>query len=210
MKLKWKDIYNSNKDRRFCEITGIKKEDVEIKSNSFKVLKEKKHIVLVIAIILIAILLYTFRNDIKIFFMVIGFFVVAGACFFIFNYFKLKCTKDGLYVRFGLQEGLFKYDKVKSVYLSKFNDYSFLIPARTYSVVIRYIDNNNKIKELSFANHFLDKQETLDFLENFEIKELQEERYVNFEKFKVLKKVAKITLIVLLVLFIIGSIYMGK
>lgn len=210
MNLKWKDIYNNNKQRRYCEITGIKKEDVEIESNSFRVLKEKKYLTLIIIVILTGIILYTFRNDIKVFFMVMAFFVIAGICFFVFNYFKIKCMKDGLYVRFGMQEGLFKYEKVKSVYLSKFNDYSFLIPSRGYSIVIRYSDNNNRIKELSFANHFLNKQETLDFLENFEIKEVENENYVNFERFKILKKVAKVVMVILFILFIIGVAFISR
>lgn len=210
MNLKWKDIYNNNKQRRYCEITGIKKEDVEIESNSFRVLKEKKYLTLIIIVILTGIILYTFRNDIKVFFMVMAFFIIAGICFFVFNYFKIKCMKDGLYVRFGMQEGLFKYEKVKSVYLSKFNDYSFLIPSRGYSIVIRYSDNNNRIKELSFANHFLNKQETLDFLENFEIKEVENENYVNFERFKILKKVAKVVMVILFILFIIGVAFISR
>lgn len=210
MNLKWKDIYNNNKQRRYCEITGIKKEDVEIESNSFRVLKEKKYLTLIIIVILTGIILYTFRNDIKVFFMVMAFFVIASICFFVFNYFKIKCMKDGLYVRFGMQEGLFKYEKVKSVYLSKFNDYSFLIPSRGYSIVIRYSDNNNRIKELAFANHFLNKQETLDFLENFEIKEVENENYVNFERFKILKKVAKVVMVILFILFIIGVVFISR
>lgn len=139
MDLKWKDIYNNNKQRKYCEITGIKKEDVEIVSNSFRALKEKKYLFIIISIIILALLIYTFRGHVKILLMVFAFFVVAGICFFVFNYFKIKCLKDGLYIRFGVQEGIFPYDRIKSVYLSKFNDYSSLIPTKSYSVVIRYL-----------------------------------------------------------------------
>ena len=61
MKLKWKDIYNNNKQRRYCEITGIKKQDVELESNSFRILKQNKYLSIIIAVILIAILFFTFR-----------------------------------------------------------------------------------------------------------------------------------------------------
>lgn len=206
MKLKWKDIYNDNKNRRFCEITGIKKQDVEIESNSFRVLKEKKYYAIAIIVIFTLILLYTFRKDLKVFLMVMVFFAIAGACFFIFNYFKFKCMKDGLYIKFGMQQGKFSYEKIKSIYLSKFNDYSFLIPSKAYNIVIRYIDNNNRIKELSFPNYFLNKQDTINFLDNFEIKEIKNEKYVSFEKFKILKKVAKIAAfaLFLIILFVIA------
>lgn len=209
MKLKWKDIYNNNKQRRYCEITGIKKQDVELESNSFRILKQNKYLSIIIAVILIAILFFTFRKDMRVFLIVLAFFAVAAICFFIFNYFKLKCTSNGLYIRFGMQEGLFPYEKLKSVYLSKFNDYRFLIPSNGYSIVIRYYDNNNRIKELSFANYFLNKQETINFLENFNIKEERNNRYITYEKFKVLRKIIKVTAIVVFTILIFVAVYIN-
>lgn len=207
MKLTWKDIYNNNKARRFNEIINIKKENVEIESDSFRVLKKNKKNSIIIILIITLILLLTFKNDLKVFLMVILFFAVAGACFFFFNYFKLRCDKDGLYIKFGMQQGKFSYEKIKSVYISKYNDYSFLIPSRVYNIVIRYMDNNNRIKELAFPNYFLNKQKTIEFLENFEIKESANEHFVNFEKFKLLKKVAKFAGVVLLLVFIIVTAF---
>ena len=210
MKLKWKDIYNNNnKQRRYCEITGIKKQDVELESNSFRILKQNKYLSIAIAVILIAILFFTFRKDMRVFLIVLAFFAVAAICFFVFNYFKFKCTSNGLYVRFGMQEGLFPYEKLKSVYLSKFNDYRFLIPSNGYSIVIRYYDNNNRIKELSFANYFLNKQETIKFLENFNIKEERNNRYITYEKFKVLRKIIKVTAIVVFTILIFVAVYIN-
>ncbi len=205
MKLKWKEIYRNNKQRRYCEIVGIKKENVELESNSFIVLKERKYIVLAFSIIALILLIWTFRSSVKTLLMVLAFFAVVGAGFFIFNYFKLKCLHDGLYIKFGFQEGKFSYDRVKSVYLSKFNDYSFLIPTkRVYSIVIRYADNNNRIKELSFPNYFLSPEKTAEFLDNFEIKEDENNRYVQYERFKVLKKVGKFVFFVMFAIIVIG------
>ena len=205
MKLKWKDVYNSNKQRRYCEIIGIKKEDVEIESNSYKTLKERKYIVLAFSVVVIILLAWTFRNDIKVLLMVLGFFAVVGVGFFIFNYFKFKCLKDGLYVKFGFQEGKFSYDRLKSVYLSKFNDYSFLIPAkRVYSIVIRYVDGNGRIKELSFPNYFLKPEDTMEFLNNFDIREAENTGYVQYERFKILKRIGKVVFFVLFAAFVIG------
>lgn len=200
MNLKWKDIYNNYKQRTYCDITGIKKEDVEIVSNSFTVLKEKKYLITVIALVFTALLVYVLRKDIKALLMVLLFFFIAGICFFVFNYFKLKCTKDGLYVRFGMQEGTFPYDKVKSVYIARFNDYNIFVPSKTYSIVIRYIDNMGKIKELSFPNYFISKEEMLDFLNNFNVEEAENKQYVHFERFKRLKKIVKSVTFILLAL----------
>ena len=210
-KLKWKDIYNDNKKRRYCEVTGIKKEGVGIESNSFKALKERKIIALISTLILFGLVIWTFKNDIKILLMVLGFFIVAGICFFIFNYFKFDCLKDGLHVRFGFQEGNFSYDKLKGVYLSKYNDYSFLIPAkRVYSIVIRYTDSLDRIKELSFPNYFLNKQKTAEFLDNFIIKEAEEEKYVQYERYKTIKMLGKVAIAVLIVLFVVGLFFLKK
>ncbi len=202
MKLKWKDIYNNYKQRKYCDIIGIKKEDVEIVSNSFGILKQKKYLIItIISILVFAILLiYTLRNDIKVLLMVLAFFIVAGFLFFVFNYYKLKCTKNGLYVRFGMQQGTFSYNKVKSVYLARFNDYNIFIPSKIYSIVIRYLDNNGKLKELSFPNYFIGKEEIIDFLDNFNVAEAENKQYVNFERYKNLKRIVKIVGFIFLVL----------
>ena len=200
MNLKWKDIYNSYKSRRYCKITGIEKEDVEIVSNSFVVLKEKKYLITILVLIFTALLVYTLRNSIVTLIMVIVFFIAAFFGFFVFNYYKLKCTKDGLYVRFGMQEGTFPYDRVKSVYLSRFNDYNIVIPSKTYSIVVRYEDKDGRIKELSFPNYFIGKEEIVDFLNNFKVEEAENKQYVYYERFKRVKKVLKVLGTIALVL----------
>lgn len=210
-KLKWKDVYKNNEKRRYCEVTGIKEQNIEIESNSFKVLKKRKYIVLIASIILLLLIIWTFRTNFKIILMVLAFFAVAGICFFIFNYFRFKCTEDGLYIKFGFQEGKFSYDKLKSVYLSKYNDYGFLIPSkRVYSIVLRYTDNTGRIKELSFPNYFITPEDTEKFLNNFEIKEAEENKFVGYERFKVFRKIGKIILIVLFIAFVIGSYFIRK
>lgn len=210
-KLKWKDVYKNNEKRRYCEVTGIKEQNIEIESNSFKVLKKRKYIVLITSIILLLLIIWTFRTNFKILLMVLAFFAVAGICFFIFNYFRFKCTEDGLYIKFGFQEGKFSYDKLKSVYLSKYNDYGFLIPSkRVYSIVLRYTDNTGRIKELSFPNYFITPEDTEKFLNNFEIKEAEENKFVGYERFKVFRKIGKIILIVLFIAFVIGSYFIRK
>ena len=73
-----------------------------------------------------------------------------------------------------------------------------------YSFVIRYVDNNNRIKELSFPNYFIKPEDAEKFLNNFEIKEAEQEEYVQYERFKVLKKVGKALLFILFALMVIG------
>ena len=71
---KWKDIYNENKKRKYCSVTGIKKEDIEIESNSFRVIKEKKYLYIFIIILIILLLVITFKKDIKVLVLTLGFF----------------------------------------------------------------------------------------------------------------------------------------
>lgn len=210
-KLKWKDIYNSNKQRKYNEIIGIKSENVELESNSFKTLKKRKYIIIISILVIILLLVWTFRRDIKMLFVVLAFFGIASIGFFVFNYFKLRCEKDGLYVRFGFQEGKFPYNRVKNVYLSRFNDYNFFIPTKKiYSVVIRYTDNFDRLKELSFPNYFLTPEDTEKFLSNFDIKEAEEGRYVQYERIKLFKLLGKIFVFVFFALLVLGVFFMKR
>lgn len=209
-KLKWKDLYNENKQRRFCQVTGIKKLNVELESNSLRALKEKRFIVIAIIVLFSALIIWSFRSDIKVMAIVFGFLLIAGIAFFVFNYFRFICLEEGLYIRFGVQEGVFPYNKIKSVYLSRYNDHTLLIPGyKNYSIVIRYVDSLNKLREFSFPNYFLDKKETQEFLNNFNIIETEDQEFMNFERFKTLKRIGKIVLIVLFALFLIGLFVMS-
>ena len=144
-------------------------------------------------------------------FVVLAFFGIASIGFFVFNYFKLRCEKDGLYVRFGFQEGKFPYNRVKNVYLSRFNDYNFFIPTKKiYSVVIRYTDNFDRLKELSFPNYFLTPEDTEKFLSNFDIKEAEEGRYVQYERIKLFKLLGKIFVFVFFALLVLGVFFMKR
>lgn len=210
-KLKWKDVYKNNRQRKYNEIIGIKEENLELESNSFKTLKRRKYIIAISILVIILLLAWTFRRDIKMLFIVLGFFVVASIGFFIFNYFKLRCDKDGLYIRFGFQEGKFAYDRVKNIYLSKFSDYNYLIPSKKiYSIVIRYTDSFNRLKELSFPNYFLTPEDTEEFLSNFETKEAEENKYVQYERIKLFKRLGKIIVFVLFGLLLVGAFFFKR
>lgn len=201
-KLKWKEIYKEKRNNRYYEVTGIKKENVEIESSPIKVIKKYKYYVALISLVIIAFVFYSFRNDIKIALSVIAFFILASSFFVLFNYYKLTCGKDGLYIKLGFQNAMFNYDRIKSVYISRFNDSSYLFSIRTYNIVIRYIDNFNRLKELFFDASFLNKEQALEFLNNFELKEVESEDYKQYEKLKLLKKIGKVVLIVLFIIIV--------
>lgn len=207
-KLKWKDVYRDNRVRKYTNIKGIKKENIELESNSFKALKKRKYIVAISLLICLVLLVWTFRHDIKMLFIVLAFFGVASVGFFIFNYFKLRCDKDGLYIRFGFQEAKFDYNRVKNVYLSRYNDYNFLIPIKKiYSIVIRYTDNFGRLKELSFPNYFVTVENAKEFFDNFELEEIQAEESIQYERIKLLKRIAKVAIFVFFALIVLGIFF---
>lgn len=200
--LKWKDIYNKYKTKRYGEITGIKKEDVFIEANPSNFIKSHAYLIIIASLIIVAITLFTFRSDLKVAGLVLLFLLGAGALFVFFNYYKIGCVKEGLYIKFGLQQGTFKYDRIKNVYLSRFNDSSYLFSIRTYNIVILYEDNLNRLKELYFDVTFTDKQQLVEFLDNFNVKEIESTQYNNFERFKLLKKIGKILMIVAFIVIV--------
>ena len=207
-KVKWKDVYKDNRERKYINIKGIKEENIELESNSYKALKKRKYIIAVVLLVCLVLLVWTFRHDIKMLFIVLAFFGMASIGFFIFNYFKFRCDKDGLYVRFGFQEAKFDYGKVKNIYLSRFNDYNFLIPVKKiYSIVIRYTDNFGRLKELSFPNYFVTPEDTQKFFDNFELEETQAEKSVQYEKLKLLKRIGKIVIFVFFALVVLGLFF---
>ncbi len=204
-KLKWKDVYKDNKYRKYCEISGIQKEDIELESNSYKVFKKRKYIIGIASLLFVLLMAWVFRKDYRLLLMILVVFAVMGVGFFVFSYYKFKCMKDGLYIKFGLQQGKFPYERLKSVYLSRYSDFGILsLSSIKYSFVIRYEDNLNRLRELSFPNYFITPEEAVKFLNNFNVNESQDEKYVRYERFKIAKKVLKTILIILFAAFLIG------
>lgn len=202
--MKWKEIYEENKKRRCTEITGIKKEDVGIECNSLNYLKEKKYYIIAFNIILILILTFTFYKELKVYLIVLLFLLITEISFFALNSYTIICKKEGLYIKFGLQKGIFDYSRVKTVYLSKTNDSSYLLPIRSYNIAIRYTDNFNRYKELFFDTRFATKENVTEFLNNFNIKDTEDPSFVKFERYKLIRKICKIILFILFVLAVVG------
>ena len=59
---------------------------------------------------------------------------------------------------------------------------------------------DGRIKELSFPNYFIGKEEIVDFLNNFKVEEAENKQYVYYERFKRVKKVLKVLGTIALVL----------
>ena len=208
-KLKLKDVYIKNKNRRLNEIVGIKDCNASLVSNAKETIAKNKYIIILVSVIIIALLLSTMYNDLSTFFITLGFLIGIAIIVTIFNSFKLICTKDGITLSFGFQKAFLQHDKLKCIYLSKYDSYSFLRFAKDYNIIIKYVDNNGYIKELSFSTLFLTPMQIDTFLNNFIIENKNSEEVVKYEKFKLIRKIAK-TLFYILFIGTIIALYFIK
>ena len=209
--MKLKDIYKENLGRKYRNVVGTKGKEAEIKSIPFNAIKKNKYTILIISLITILILLFTFYNTISTFFIVLAFlaFIVASAIYF--NNYSMKCEKDCLHLKWNFQKFDLPYTYIKCVFLSKDFNGLDVLPLLSYNIIIRYIDNMNFIRELSFPAMLLDPNELHEFIDNFVIEEEKAEDCVKFERYKKFKMIIKllgfILLAVLVLIFIIASFY---
>lgn len=205
--MKTKDIYKDNKDRKYCPIIDIKSENIGIESSPIKVIKEHLVKFLIISLIIVLILSITFYKDLIVLVSVFVFlaFVVVG-CILSSRY-SMKCKEEALSMKLNFQKIELSYSRIANIYISKEFSVSDLIPMFTYSLVIRYVDNMNFLRELSFPTLFLKPEDIEKFLDNFIIQKEQSEECIKYEKYKLIKKIFKITGFVLFIIAIALVVY---
>jgi hypothetical protein len=205
--MKLKEVYKNNVGRKYRNVISTKGKEVELKSLPLNSIKKNKFPVIIISLITILILLFAFYNTLKTFAAVIIFlaFIVVSSLFF--NNYSMKCKKDVLSLKWNFQKFDLPYTHLKSIFLSRdFNGLQFL-PMINYNIVVRYIDNLNFIRELSFPAFFLKPEEVEEFIDNFVIEENKAEDCIKFEKYKKLKAAMKVLGFILFIILIIIVIY---
>ena len=82
--MKLKDIYKENLGRKYRNVINTKGKEIEIKSIPMEKIKKNKYTILAISLIIILILLLTFRNTLNTFWVIIVFllFMFASAIYF--------------------------------------------------------------------------------------------------------------------------------
>ena len=190
--MKLKDIYRENLERKYRNVINTKGKEAELKSIPLDAVKKHKYVIIIISLITILIILFSFRNNINTFFIVLGFLIFMGLTAFYFNNYSMQCKKDVLSLKWNFQKFDLPYSHLKSIFLSR--DFSGLqvLPMMTYNIVIRYIDNLNFIKELTFPASLLQPEELKEFLDNFIIEEIDAEDCKKFERFKKIKSAIKV------------------
>ena len=205
--MKLKEIYKNNIGRKYRNIINTNGKEVELKSLPLDFIKKNKFPIIIVSLITILILLFAFHNSLETFAIIIAFLVFMIASGLFFNNYSLKCKKDVLSLKWNFQKFDLPYTHLKSMFLSRdFNGFNFL-PIINYNIVVRYIDNLNFIKELSFPAYFLKTEEIEEFLDNFVVEENKAEDCIKFERYKKLKATMKVLGFILFIILIAIIIY---
>lgn len=195
-----KEIFLENKDRRYYNVSRVKKENMTLVVDPVKKLKENWIVLLGIFVVIIGFLLINFNMKILgISMALIAFFVVV---FIYGNKAILKCDKNSLNIQQGFQKNKIPYSKVKGVFIARAIDLMLFIPTYNYNIIIRYEDPFSFIRELNFSLMCADEDEVKKFIENFEINKTVDLKIVKFEKRKLIWKILTSIGTLILVIFV--------
>ena len=203
--MRFKEIFLKNKDRRYCNITKVKKENMTLVIDPIRKIKENWIVLLGILVVIIGFLLINFNS--KIFLVSLALFAFLVVVYIFGNKAILKCDKDLLYIKQGFQENKIPYSKIKTVFISRAAELMLFIPTYSYNIIIRYEDNFSFIRELNFSLMCADEDEVKEFIENFEIENKINQRIVKFEKRKFIGKLLTFIITIIAVVFIFMYVY---
>lgn len=187
-----KDVYINNKHRKVCPIEKLYEENVDLISKPWEIIKQYKLRFILGLVSLVIILFLVFNNYLPTFAISCGFLAFLIITCIIINTYSLKCNDDSLHMELNIfQKFDLPYNRILNIYLGKeFNSTSFM-PKVNYNLTIRYIDNLNFIKELSFPTLFLKPEQINEFLNNFIVVDEDDDTCIKYEKYKIIKKVLK-------------------
>ena len=203
--MRFKEIFLENKDRRYCNITKVKKENMTLVIDPIRKIKENWIVLLGILVVIIGFLLINFNS--KIFLVSLALIAFLVVVYIFGNKAILKCDKDLLYIKQGFQENKIPYSKIKTVFISRAAELMLFIPTYSYNIIIRYEDNFSFIRELNFSLMCADEDEVKEFIENFEIENKINQRIVKFEKIKFIGKLLTFIITIIAVVFIFMYVY---
>jgi len=203
--MRFKEIFLENKDRRYSNITKVKKENMTLVIDPIRKIKENWIVLLGILVVIIGFLLINFNS--KIFLVSLALIAFLVVVYIFGNKAILKCDKDLLYIKQGFQENKIPYSKIKTVFISRAAELMLFIPTYSYNIIIRYEDNFSFIRELNFSLMCADEDEVKEFIENFEIENKINQRIVKFEKRKFIGKLLTFIITIIAVVFIFMYVY---
>ncbi len=174
-KLKYKDVYNKVNHNPYCQITNITQK-YTIKSNVKNFLKNSWKTLLIIFIILTAIFIYTFWNNliVVLYCLLLILFLLITTIFY--NSYKITLEEECLKFKINMQENIIPYDKLANIYLSKEKTTFFFIPFYYYNLKITYLYEKDKLGMFSFPTFMLNKKDIIKFFSCFEVEAYKDEQ----------------------------------
>lgn len=139
-----KEIYekvNHNKYSQLVDILG----KVEVKSNFKNFLYNYKFIIITIFILILALLIYTFKNDPVVILYCIIFLIALILLAMYSATYKITLNEKELKVHINFQNTIIDSNNLANIYLSKEKMHLFFIPIYNYTLNIIYIKNNDPI-----------------------------------------------------------------
>lgn len=171
-KLKFKDVYEKVNHNPYCQVTNILKK-FEIKSSFKNLLNNYGKIILLTIIIVLAVLTFTFWNNIEIILCSVGILLLLFIMAIIYNTYKINLTEESLIYKMNMQTTSIPYQNLINIYLNKKKVKIFFIPIPYYTINIVHIADEERVNILSFPTVMLNKKDILMLFSCFELKEYE-------------------------------------
>lgn len=200
--MEYKEYCNENIDRRYCDITGIKEENIKVESHPITAIRN--HWIAILGIIAVILGFLLLRFEYKLFLLVFGFTALFFVLFLIGNKYTVVCEKDGIKIKQHYQTINLPYKLVKNVYI--INTVSGVF--KTYVLVIRCEDKFSLLREFELPLLCANKEEAMKFASNFHIAGEKDQNKIILDKRRELKRIVgflfKLTCAIIIAWFLIA------
>lgn len=179
-----KELCKNTINRRYCDITGIRKENLTIESNPVNKIKDNWIILLGLVALVIGLMLVNF--NLVYFLICMGLIIFFLCLFLIGNKYSVTCDKDCISIKQYFQKFNIPYKSVKNVYVART---AHGIINRTYVLVIRCEDQFSLLREFEFPLLCSDINEVEKFVENFKISGQSDAATIRYDKRRSLRRI---------------------
>lgn len=178
-----KEFSKNNVDRRYCDVTSIKAENIDIESFPIKKLQKSWIAILGVIAVVLGFLLMNFNA--QRFLLVLGFALLFVVLFVLGNKFSVHCDYSGIKVKQHFQTITIQNKDVKNVYIAP----TIHGIISTYVLVISCEDKLNLIRDFEFPLLCVDKEEAIKFVENFVIAGESDQDKIALDKKRSFKRI---------------------
>lgn len=196
-----REYSKENINRRYCDVTGIKEENIRLESFPIKTLK--KNWILLLGVVAVIIGLLLIRFDFQSFLVVFGFAIVFTGLFILGNKYSVLCNYEGLKIKQHFQTITIPNKNIKNVYVSP----TIRGVISTYILVICCEDQLNLLREFELPLLCADKDEAIKFVENFKLAGESDTDKLKLDKKRSFKRIVgflfKLTSAIIIVAYLI-------